>query len=120
MKVGENPIPILTIKQIQNEQDKETFKKTYLGGVNFIDDDYNKSFVENRYPESDTQVFERAARARFHMVSHYKNSDESVLHLVVTHGTLIRFWSQSANMRVKKVKYCGLSAQAIKPSASDL
>jgi len=39
------------------------------------------------------------------------------LHLVVTHGTLVRYFSQASNMRVKKAKYCGLSAISVKPVA---
>lgn len=117
MQVGENPIPMLTIKQIKTEEDRQNFKQTYLDGVDFIDDDYNKECVEHRYPESDNQVYERAARAKFQLVGAYSKSQESVLHLVVTHGTLVRFFSQASNMRVKKAKYCSLSAISVKPVA---
>ena len=47
----------------------------------------------------------------------YKNSNKRVLHIVVSHGTPSRYWSELNNMHKKKIKYCGLSAIAIKPNA---
>lgn len=38
MKVGTDPIPMLTVKQIQNEADKEVFRQEHLEGIDFIDD----------------------------------------------------------------------------------
>ena len=72
--------------------------------------------MQNRYPESDTQVQERAAKLQYKMMQRYKSSEQSVLHLVVTHGTLVRFFSQAGGMRKKKVKYCGLTAMGVKPN----
>ena len=69
--------------------------------------------VQNRYPESDSQVIERATRAQFDLVQKYRNSQQSVLHLIVTHGTLVRMFSQAAGMRKKKIKFCGMTAMGI-------
>ena len=49
-------------------------------------------------------------------VNKYKDSNKRVLHIVVSHGTPIRFWSQLNGMHKKKIKYCGLSAVGIKPN----
>ena len=54
MQVGEDPIPMLTVKQISNEAEKQAFKDQYLGGVDFTDDNYKLEMVQNRYPESDS------------------------------------------------------------------
>ena len=43
----------------------------------------------------------------------------STLHLIVTHGTLVKNFSQIAGMRKKKAKYCSLSAIGIKPKAGN-
>ena len=45
MKVGENPIPLLTVKSIQNQQEKDEFKAQYLDDVDFLDDDQNLELV---------------------------------------------------------------------------
>ena len=68
MRVGSDPIPMLLVKQISNEAEKQTFREQYLAGVDFIDDNYKIEIVQNRYPESDDQVFERAAQAQSTLV----------------------------------------------------
>ena len=47
------------------------------------------------------------------LVGKYKKSDRKVLHIIVSHGTPIRFFSQFCGMPVKKIKYCGISAIGI-------
>jgi len=39
MQVGDNPIPMLTLKSINTDEERKAFKDTYLFGVDFIDDD---------------------------------------------------------------------------------
>ena len=53
MQVGDNPIPMLTVKQIKTDDDRRNFRNRYLDGINFVDDDQNLEFIQGRYPESD-------------------------------------------------------------------
>ena len=58
---------------------------------------------------------ERVQKFQEFFVEKYEKSDKKVLHLVVSHGTPTRYWSQLNGMHKKKIKYAGLSAIAIKP-----
>jgi len=54
MMVGENPIPMLTVKDLHSNEERDAFRQQYLDGIDFIDDNQFYDKVKDRYPESAT------------------------------------------------------------------
>lgn len=82
--------------------------------MNFIDDDQHIEKVRGRFPETEAQLRERVSRAQFNLIQRYARSEKRVLHLIVTHGTLVRTFAALAGMRHKKAKFCGVTAIGVR------
>ena len=90
---GQSPIPALTSRILDTPEKRQNFVNTHLDGIDFIDDDQYLDYISPRYPENDQDLHERMATCQQFFVDKYKNSNKRVLHIVVSHGTPIRYWS---------------------------
>ena len=106
------------MKLLDTPEKRKQFIDNYLDGIDFIDDSQHEEYINTRYPETDDQLKERVGKFQEFFLEKYKDSNKKVLHLVVTHGTPTRYWSQLNGMHKKKIKYGGLSAIAIKPKGN--
>lgn len=70
-----------------------------------------------RFPESEAMVRERAQHFTdfFDKLYSKDQSNRRALHLVVTHGTPLRMFSQLHGGKKKKVKFCGVTVAALTP-----
>jgi hypothetical protein len=118
MRVGQNPLPLLISRSIKSPEEKAQFIAKYLDGIDFDVNEEHFDYVNKRYPESKTDTRGRAQYFSDRIVEQYgylNTECKRVFHLVVSHGTPIKMFSQLNAGRKKKVKFCGLSAIAIAP-----
>jgi len=95
---------------------KDEFIARYLRGIDFTDDGLHEDYIMKRFPEAKEQVKERAATFSAEFAKLYgKRTGVKTLHLVVTHGTPIRMFSQLQGGQKKKVRYCGVTGVSICP-----
>ena len=107
-----NQIP----KLISKTTPKEEFVSRYLQGVEFTDEGLHQDYILGRFPEEKEQVKERAATFKSEFVEMYgKRTGVKTLHIVVSHGTPIRMFSQLMGGQKKKVRYCGVTGVSICP-----
>ena len=91
----------------------------YLDGITFKDIREHEDFIMKRFPESEAGVEERAR----YFTSEFKRlysepTGRRTLHIICSHGTPIRKFSQQHGGKVKKIKYCGCSVLSVKPKGN--
>ena len=74
--------------------------------------------MPSKWHESTKDLHHRASVVHNELTNEHVNPDKSTLYLVVTHGKLIKFWSQHIGFKNSNIDFCGLSAVSVKPKKS--
>ena len=73
-----------------------------------------------RFPESKLDLKERTTMFTKEFVERYSRlTGKRTLHIVVSHGTPIRTFSRQHGGEKKKIRFCGVTAVAITPHATE-
>ncbi|TNV75957.1 hypothetical protein FGO68_gene10477 [Halteria grandinella] len=91
-----------------------------LDGVDFEHGDFFKPQAERMYPESRTKGKERVQTMIQHFKEKYKNCDQKVAHLAVTHGFFVNQFSKQLNGQNPYADFCSISAMEIRGSKGTL
>ncbi len=99
----------------------EEIEKEYLGGVHVDRETLGNGFEEALlyYPETSDTINTRSKHIIDHLISKFDSpEEESTLHIVVTHGFHLHYFSNMHGGDGHHPKYCAKTAVAIKRSDS--
>ena len=91
-----------------------------MSGHPYVDNAQHEPYIMGRFPESDQGIRDRAVDMAAQIQKQYADSTVRTLHLIVSHGTPIRMFSQLAGGSKKKIKFCGVTTVALNAGKLDL
>ena len=105
----ENPILGLNIKVTAHD----LIVKTWLDGIDFKIIEEDQHDLHSFWPENQSQTKERTNQIIKRKVTKYGDHEKKVLHLVVSHGMIVEFFSTLNGGERTYPEYCAISALEI-------
>eukprot|EP00347_Sterkiella_histriomuscorum_P009198 403342150 len=103
----QNPIPRLLI----NKYSQEEISQKYLNGMTYkFVRDYQQNDIEQMFPEDNEIVLNRVLGIAQNLAAKYSQSDKRVLHIIVTHGHLVRSLALQHGGQEQRFLYCNKTA----------